>query len=127
MQCDVLPPFSKAEGSGDAGCPLDASLLNHTNHRQQTGPSIIMERFARCQMVLHWRTRSSTDLSRLTCLSVSTPIHLGHPSNDALRPWHAIKSEEMLNQIMPLEVRWVGMKKPCSATHSGNLPDPSRH
>lgn len=34
----------------------------------------------------------------------------GHPINDALRSWHAIKSGEMLNQIMPLEVSWAGMR-----------------
>lgn len=61
------------------------------------------------------------------CLPAPTPDHLGHPTNDALGPWHAIKSEEMLNRIMPLEVSWAGMKKLTSAAHSGNLPGPGRH
>ena len=34
----------------------------------------------------------------------------GHPTNDALKSWHAIKNGEMLNQIVPLEVSWAGMR-----------------
>lgn len=36
--------------------------------------------------------------------------HSGPPNKCTPEAWHAIKSEEILNQIMPLQVNWAGMK-----------------
>lgn len=121
-------PLVKSGTPGEQALPW---MLLTTNRWKplsgKTGLFIIMGRLARYRTKLHRRTsQAQTFLDWHVSPPPLQPTQ-GHPTNDALGPWHAIKSEEMLNQIMPLEVSWAGKRMLWSIGHSGNLPGPSRH